>query len=72
MIGGHWQHRLLGITACGADPAPAGILPAAIAAPTDPEQIGCLRCSIAVKAALRRARERGYSAASPDDALALQ
>ena len=42
------------------------------AAPTDPEQIGCLRCSIAVKAALRRARERGYPAASPDDALALQ
>ena len=75
MTGGHWLHRLLGCTACGADPAPDGIMPAALAAmtaPTDPGKIGCLLCAVAVKAALRRAREQNRLTAGPDNALLRQ
>lgn len=73
MTGGHWQHRILGITACGADPAPAGTAPAAISQEaTDPERIACLRCAVAVKAALRRAREQNRLTAGPDNALLLR
>ena len=73
MTGGHWQHRILGITACGADPAPAGTAPAAAAqVATDPERIGCLRCAVAVKAVLRRVREQNRLTAGPDNALLLR
>ena len=67
MTGRHWQHRLLGFTACGADPAPQGTEPAA-----QPAQISCAGCAAAVKTALRQARERNFLTASTDDALLLQ
>ena len=67
MTGRHWQRRLLGFTACGADPAPQGTEPAA-----KPAQISCAGCAAAVKTALRRTREWNFLTASTDDALLLQ
>lgn len=67
MTGQHWQSQLLGSAACGALPGPGESPPAA-----KPELIGCLRCAVAVKSALRKARERNYFGAGPDSALLLQ
>ena len=70
---GCWRHRLLDFPACGRESAALTLFPETeFPPPSDPAKIPCAACAIAVKAALRQAKEQSRWGAGPDNALLLK